>query len=226
MLNVNAGWTDWLRSKPETGMGYQLVQVPIAGVPSPLAVIWNGRFAAESREGVGLVMESAAIGAPAEVRKRFLGDVPAGARVLTWQEARRSGLVTESIYKAGSTGSGASAHPVEQALDGERFLRYSAYRDDIRINADGSVSPGTYVTTHEDGMGHVRTGMDAVRRYALPNADPAVNRFYLRPTVRIEVRRGVVQPANGQPGGGNEVIFEIGAPKGTRYDQDTILPGS
>jgi hypothetical protein len=69
------------------------------------------------------------------------------------------------------------------------------------------------------------TGMDAVRRYALPNPDPAVHRFFLKPLAAIPVRRGTVQPAYGRPGGGAEVIFEEGAPAGTKYEQDEIPPG-
>lgn len=70
-----------------------------------------------------------------------------------------------------------------------------------------------------------RTGKDAVRRYALPNPDPAVYRYYLEPPTIIDVRRGTVQPAFGQPGGGAEVIFENGAPSGTKRAQDRIPPG-
>src|SRR5436190_1959944 len=63
---------------------------------------------------------------------------------------------------------------------------------------------------------------EAVERYALPNPDPATHRFYLRPPAPIPVRRGTVQPANGHQGGGDEVIFDNGAPAKTRYKQDVI----
>ena len=66
---------------------------------------------------------------------------------------------------------------------------------------------------------------DAARRYALPNPEPAVHRFYLAPRVSIPVQRGTAQPAFSQPGGGVEVIFTGGAPAGTKYNRDQIPPG-
>lgn len=74
------------------------------------------------------------------------------------------------------------------------------------------------------GATHVKTGTDAVRRYALPNPAPAVHRCHLKPPRPIEVQRGTVQPAFGQPGGGVEIIFVRGSPAGTKFKQDQIPP--
>ena len=73
-------------------------------------------------------------------------------------------------------------------------------------------------------MTYVKSGMDAVRRYALARPEPAVHRYYLEPRRLISIRRGTVQPAFGQPGGGVEAIFERGAPAGTKRKQDEIPP--
>ena len=104
-------------------------------------------------------------------------------RVLKLREAVTKGLVETRAY-------GAVKEPASEAT-----------KDDARINhADGSVLPGTYVTTQADGL-RITNGKEPVERYALPNPDPAVHRFWLKPPARIQVRRGTVQPANGHQGG-------------------------
>lgn len=70
----------------------------------------------------------------------------------------------------------------------------------------------------------MKTGAEAVERYALPNPEPAVHQLWLRPPDPIPVRRGTVQPAFGHKGGADEVIFETGAPTGTCHKRDSIPP--
>jgi hypothetical protein len=206
-------------------MGYQFVEVKVKDRDLRREVlVFNGEFAAESGGRI-IVREGMQ-----EVQKRRLQlalqvpDDGVSLRVLTRTEAVTKGLLESSGYRA--KGATASDGAIELSRYEEPFLRFSAFADDLRILPDGSVRPGTYVTTHDDGTTFVKTGMDAVRRYALPNPDPAVHRFHLRPPEPIPVRRGTVQPANNQPGGGAEVIFEKGAPAGTRYKQDKIPPGA
>ncbi len=224
-IRLDASLTSALLGQPETGMGYQFVEVTLKDRNLRRDIlVFNGQLAAESggrimvREGLDDVR-----------RRRFelalkAPDGGVSLRVLMRAEAVKKGLLESREYRAEQAP--ASAGAIELSRYEERFLRYSAFTDDVRILPDGSVRPGTYVTTHEDGMTHVATGMDAVRRYALPNPDPAVHRFHLGPPTPIPVRRGTVQPANNQPGGGAEVIFEVGAPAGTRYKQDEIPPGA
>ena len=82
------------------------------------------------------------------------------------------------------------------------------------MTASGAILPGIYATTEEDAK-HVKTGRDAVKRYALPNPAPAVYVFTIDPPLRTNLKRGVAQPAYGQPGGGVEVIFVNGSPDQT-----------
>lgn len=104
----------------------------------------------------------------------------------------------------------------------EVFKRFSAYPDDRRITSGKGLTPGTFATTKEDADAHIKTGTDAVARYALPNSKPASNVFTISPASDTELKRGTAQPANNQPGGGVEVIFVNGLPSGTVTGPVTI----
>lgn len=220
-IRVDKSITERLLGQAETGMGWQLVEFRLGTSYRWHAIIINAQLALERAGRVHLVRE-----APDVQRRRLELELKGPSadlevRALSSREAR---IFEGRAYKVG-TGPASEASLEESDFD-EHFLRFSAFENDLRIRPDGSVRAGTYVTTDEDGMDHVKTGMDAVRRYALPNPDPAVHRFYLQPPDPIPVRRGTVQPANGQPGGGVEVIFEDGAPAGTKHNQDEIPPGN
>ena len=97
---------------------------------------------------------------------------------------------------------------------GELFVRYSAFRQDRRIDPDFSVKPGTYVTTATDAP-HVPSGLAAVGRYALPVHIPAVHKFTLTPRAPVPITCGATAPRFGQAGGGVEVLFINSLPAGT-----------
>ena len=221
-VSIHESWTKALSGAPETGMGYQVIALPDLGTRT-YAVVANARQIVEPRHGRFLVFEgseSRALDGIVHFLQQPMG--PAQLRVLNRSEAVSARMIEASQQP----GSGpAQTAPVVQSDTDERFLRFSAFADDVRIQPDGSVTPETYVTTHQDGMTYVKTGMDAVRRYAMPNPVPAVHRFYLKPPTRIQVQRGITQPANGQPGGGVEVIFVNGSPPKSLEKQDQIPPG-
>jgi hypothetical protein len=107
--------------------------------------------------------------------------------------------------------------PTEKTKAGQVFKRFSAYRNDRRVTPGGGMLPGSYATTEEDAK-HVKTGQDAVERYALPNPEPASYPFKIEPHKDTDIKYGVAEPANGQPGGGVEVIYT----KGTQ--EKTVTP--
>jgi len=217
---IHEFWTNALRGERETGMGYQVIELSLANASQHILVL-NGQQALEPNESPSRFRERAS-----EFHKGQLilmserEDVQ--VKVLNRREAVAKGLFEARAYRAG--GGAATEADAELSKSDEEFRRFSAFADDIRILADGSVLPGTYVTTESDGA-KVKTGKAAVERYALPNPDPATHRFYLRPPAPIQVRRGTVQPANGHQGGGDEVICDTGAPAKTRYKQDEIPSG-
>ena len=96
---------------------------------------------------------------------------------------------------------------------GEIFYRYTAFRPDRRIAPDGSVLPGTYVTTENDKP-HVPSGLAAVGRYALPNPAPAIYEYKVEPLAGSIIRCGTCGPLFGQAGGGVEVLLVVAAPAG------------
>lgn len=102
----------------------------------------------------------------------------------------------------------------------KKFKEYN--KNDRRITPDKGLLQGTYATTSEDAR-NVRTGEQAVQRYALPNPKPAVYVFTIEPQLGTPLRRGIVQPAYGQPGGGVEIYFEQGTTVNTvRLPPDQI----
>lgn len=105
--------------------------------------------------------------------------------------------------------SNAAAEDAPITLTGvdEVFKRFSAYANDRRVTVGKGLTPGTFATTKEDADANIRTGADAVARYALPNSKPATNVFTIAPPKDTELKRGTAQPANNQPGGGVEVTF-------------------
>jgi hypothetical protein len=222
VLNVHSSWRAALARRPETGMGYQVLELESLYHATEYAIVLNGSQAHEPTGGPLLVLEDRQEAAE-DSGLRMLQRRVEGAhfKVLSRLEAEYAGVI-----EARAIGDGpASDAPIEQSEEEERFLRFSAFADDVRILPAGSVTSGTYVTTYDDGIRYVKTGMDAVRRYALPNPQPAVHRYHLKPPLVIPVRRGKVQPAFDQPGGGVEVIFERGAPPGTKRGQDQLPPG-
>jgi hypothetical protein len=112
--------------------------------------------------------------------------------------------------------------PITATSANEVFKRFSAYFDDFKITEKKGLRRGTFATTAEDAE-NVRTGKDAVTRYALENKQPANNRFTIQPAESTNLQRGIAQPAYGEPGGGVEVIFVNGTGDNTVSGPD-ILP--
>jgi hypothetical protein len=103
----------------------------------------------------------------------------------------------------------------------DRFVRFSAFAADRRVLPDGTVLPGTYMTSNADAL-LATTGFAVVGRYALPNPLPAVHRFDLAFPVGTPVLVGTVAPAFGQAGGGVEIELQASGPHGTTVRRSTI----
>jgi len=128
----------------------------------------------------------------------------------------RDQLLNESrLYEFSAKSAAAEDAPITLTVADEVFKRFSAFVNDRRITQGKGLLAGTFATTKEDADTNVKTGTDAVARYALPNPAPASNVFTITPPGDIDLRRGTTQPAYNQPGGGVEVIFVNGSPDGT-----------
>ena len=115
----------------------------------------------------------------------------------------RAGRALDALSTADWQVEGHGSYP-SQTVPGEVLMRYSAFSNDRRIAADGTVLAGTYCTTETDAH-VVPSGLAAVARYALPNPNPAVHRFDLAPAPNSPILCGTVTSNYGQAGGGVEV---------------------
>ncbi len=218
---IDKSWSSVLQTLPETGMGFQIVE-SAQERGTAARIVLNAQFL----QALPPVEHRVAEKAPELAGWASVFRQPAKigmVRVLSPAEARDRGYLIASKRMAGA--GPANQAPITPSGPKEPFRRYSAFPNDHRINSDGSVLPGTYVTTRKDGETNVRTGMDAVRRYALPNPDPAIYLFEIVPPSVVPVRRGVVAPQFGQPGGGVEIILEDGAPIGSAQGRTEIPAG-
>lgn len=112
--------------------------------------------------------------------------------------------------------SGAIA-PADTDHPGPRRNRaFSAYPNDRRVLKDGGLAPGTYATSIGDACFAI-SGLAVAGRYALPNPSPAIYVYTIVPGAGIAFLAGTTAPAYGQAGGGGEVCFTAGTPKGTAF---------
>ncbi|MFA5907368.1 MAG: hypothetical protein WC815_01190 [Vicinamibacterales bacterium] len=191
--------------EPESGMGYQVVRVELRDDSTEFGVVYNAQlllFADESTDILTKVPYDRLI----ERAKESVGEIRALkviSRLFSDSFVREAGL-----SESGSEGPAVAAPTTRTEAD-EVFKRFSAYANDNRLTADFRWLPGTYATTEADAI-RVRSGREAVSRYALPNPAPASNVFTGKPWRDTDIQRGTVMPAFSQPGGGAEVIFPAG----------------
>jgi hypothetical protein len=213
-----------LIAQPESGMGYQNVAIELRNGETRYGAAFNAEVLLYSGESPHLLEKIS------EPNQRLLmlerNELGLGEDIRSLKVLQREGDLSTRVRESSSSrqsSSGASEAPVEELREEEKFKRFSAYANDRRVTASGALVPGTYATTEQDAK-HVKTGRDAVKRYALPNPAPAVHVFTIEPPLRTRLRRGVAQPAYGQPGGGVEVIFVNGSPDRTVTGPAQIPP--
>lgn len=137
------------------------------------------------------------------------------------QEQQAVAQLREDAVSYGKKTKRAADAPHELTAANEIFKRFTAFENDRRITAHGGLLPGTYATTEADAK-KVKTGLEAVARYALPNPKPAVYVFTVKPLKDTPIQRGIVEPEFKQPGGGVEVLFCDGTVAKTVTDRCTI----
>ena len=161
---LHPSWTTALLLQPETGMGWQLVEVRTAGGRC-LALVVDATSASST--------DGASAGLPPEVVAALKDPVENSKhRVLSQGEMRRAGLL------------GASSEPYDEREPGsvnssEHVWRFSR-PSDPRIRADGSLAAGSFVADRREVPKRIETAGDARRRLAILGDDP--------PVIRREVR--------------------------------------
>jgi len=228
---------DWLQpgllKLPEYGMGYQKARVRLSTGGSETGFILNTEIFLKETETRfqtplfwdqwGKVMEEAR----KEAQKSMLTlssieeVIPRpterlrGVRLIALANSFSTSNAERQAIMGKAAGSPAKDAPITPTSIGEIFKRFSAYANDRRVTEKKGLVAGTYATTKEDADAHIKTGSDAVSRYALENKKPASNVFTITPPKGTDLQRGIVEPAYGEPGGGVEVIFVNGSPDGT-----------
>lgn len=206
-----------LLRQPESGMGYQVVDGVTNERRTKRGIVYNAELLTldEDQFSDRVFMLTKSV----DEALRTASSAADVFRSLTVVHDARSTVLAKHAVKAG----GAADAGQEETKADEMFYRFSAFANDRRVTAENSLLPGTYATTKEDGD-KVRTGKQAVERYALPNDDPASYRFRIQPLKGTAIQKGIVQPANGHQGGGVEVIFTNGTTKDTVTQPPVKLP--
>jgi len=222
---------NWLRRQPEYGMGYQRATVTLSNGQKENGVILNARVFAKN-EDVGwktltydwATMLDQAKRASISVADANLIPRPLdslkGVRRLTLPNAVP--LTARGYFEMVEAKAGPAIEtPITYSAADELFKRFSAFMDDFRVTPGKGLTPGTFGTSAEDAA-NVKTGTEAVSRYALENKNPASYRFTITPPAATKVRRGTVAAAHGEIGGGAEVIFVDGSSDGTVTGPDKL----
>lgn len=217
MITIPGWLQSWLKGQPEYGMGYQRGVAKLSTGTFEHGVILNcSTFATENElrplsasevgRAVGVVHESRLSIVDINLIARPLETLRGVRRIHTaFANNSKFEVANESVRAS----QGAKDAPITATAAGEIFKRFSPYVDDYRITEKRGLQPGTFATTAEDAE-HVKTGREAVSRYALENKQSANKRFTIKPATETRLQRGIVQPDYGEPGGGVEVIFVDG----------------
>ena len=201
-----------LKSMPETGMGYQLIQA---------------RFKGEYSAKEFIVLNEELIVENNYRRKDYLKEIFAkgfnfSVRNSAYTELRDIKLINETksfnAFKESDGEAGpAKENPNVSYPDGKTYyVRLSAYDDDRRIDKQNNcLLPGSFTTTKKDYESCVNDKDDPVERYALPNEEKIEWAFHILPDTKDGYKFGIVKPEFGKRGGGKECYFENGTSFGT-----------
>ncbi len=219
MIKLAEAHVSGMLAQPESGMGYQNVEVKCTtGIRK--GTVYNGELLLWEEEPRTFLVEGVyqrLVKTADSIEGRMIESI----RVVRPTAPSRPPTVTEKFAER-MLGKPASEGEPKKTKAGEVFMRFTAYIKDRRITSDKGLLPGTYATTEADSR-HVKTGAEAVERYALPDPKPAKYRYRIDPLKDTVYREGIVQPANEHKGGGVEVIFDKGTDKHTVSGPD-ILP--
>ncbi len=219
MIKLSERFIESLVRQPESGMGYQIVKAEY-NRGKINGVVYNAKlliFEYESRRIITFEQYQ-------ELVKTASTDT---SLIKTITVIPPQPTLMKSAFRISEEkplGKPATEGENEETEKDEIFKRFTAYSNDRRITARGSLLPDTYATTEEDAL-NVKTGKEAVERYALPNTKPAIYRFTIEPEEETKIKKGIVQPAYGHKGEGVEVIFVDGTTDNTVTSPDTIPEG-
>lgn len=212
MIKISSSIQNKLLSLPESGMGYQVVEATYSDRSKKEAIIFNATIAEPTNnrsveqifkslriESFDSLYKSASVSDEIiDVKMKYDKGIFKSARVRMFDESKKEEK-------------GADSAAIDYTKQGEYFIRFSHYEDDKRIDkVNKKVLPGTYATTFDDAKYCLQNHIDPRARYALPSNLTVEYAFHITPVENTQIKRGTVEPANEQPGGGKEVIFPQG----------------
>ncbi len=201
-----------LKTLPESGMGYQLVETTGSEYTTKVLAVFNGKYGIELRSLKYSQLLKVVSG------NDFLVAFEKGKEIQTniigiYNQKKQLSSLQELDH---SSKKGAKEQQVENANGDELFVRLSAFEDDIRIDKIGKrLLPGSYTTSAADALKCKTLKDNPVERYALPTDLIRAWAFYIEPKPTDKLQRGWVQPDFGKKGGGREMFFEKGTSLGT-----------
>lgn len=204
---------DIFLSRPETGMGYQIIDAAVKGSYTRSSyIILNAELAVEMDSGYKNILREL-FRTGFDKSKSSAGTIDFSSDIKFFSEKEFMNIFAEPKYPGES---GAIENPKEQANGEELFVRLSAFENDKRVDKIAKkLLPGSYTTTEADYLACKKGSENPVERYALPNELAIKWVFHIRPVQADSLQRGRVQPANGKMGGGKEIYFEKGTSTGT-----------
>ena len=213
MIKLTAEIQKKLLSLPESGMGYQIVEATYSDYSRKECLVMNATIAEPTDDRTAQdVLKSISL----EEANRVYKFSTASTNIINVRLKADKGIFKASVAEL-KDAKGADDAQEETTKEDEHFVRFSHFEDDKRIDKiNKKALPGTYATTAEDAEYCIENEIDPIARYALPSTLTIEYAFHIRPLENTSIKRGTVEPANNQPGGGVEVLFT----KGT--DNDTV----
>ena len=167
MIKVTADIQKKLQNMPESGMGFQIVEATFSNWIKRECIVLNATIAEPTySRSVQSIFKSLAY----EDVERMYKSASVSSEIIDVQMKTDKGMFKSVSFRKLAE-SGADKAPEEQTRAGEKFVRFSHFEDDKRIDSiNKCVLPGTYATTLVDAEFCIRNGINPIARYALPNA--------------------------------------------------------
>lgn len=199
-------------------MGYQIVDVRLQGQwIKKEAIVFNAELLLYLDDTKGFQIFSTAKTFDEIKKSASFSTNIVDIKVKPKLKIEKSYMLRETITKYS-----AEELQIELTKIGEIFKRFTGFINDNRVNRDGSLKRGTYATTEEDAR-NVKIRIDAIKRYALPAGNTAQYVFTIKPLKDTKIKKGIVQPNFGQPGGGVEIFFVNGtSPKTVAFPPEEV----
>ncbi|HEV8079468.1 MAG TPA: hypothetical protein VGP43_02060 [Chitinophagaceae bacterium] len=205
-----------LLNKPETGMGYQVVEATKQNSYTlQKYLVLNSEIVIEMDANESIYIKK--VINEGTIAIKASADFVTLSSIYVLNEKQFRNVVSE---RKNEHEKGAIENPVVNADGEEIFVRLSAFDNDRRVDKiNKCLRPGSFTTTMDDYLKCKSSNDDPVERYALPSNYKIQFAFHIQPRKADTLQRGIVQPANEKRGGGKEAYFDKGTAQGTFLKQ-------